>query len=257
MVININKLRNDAVLNIAPAKEEVTERVLADNHASQPIKKGYDIKRLSEYYISKGEYRNNMLFVLGINFGLRISDILELRFCDVINKDFTFKNTVAVFEKKTRNTRKKKTNRIITINSCVRQAIILYLDNTPNCSLSDYMFISESNNKSLSGNTPLTRQAADQIIKQGTKAIGLEGNYATHSLRKTFAYQYMLQHKNEPRALQLLQKMFNHKSMRQTLDYIGITEEEIDEAYTELGNYYDEILKYGCVINTVEYQEIV
>ena len=39
---------------------------------------------------------------------------------------------------------------------------------------------------------------------------------------------------NDPRKLLLLQKMFGHSSAAQTLDYIGITSEEIDEAYRSL-----------------------
>lgn len=39
---------------------------------------------------------------------------------------------------------------------------------------------------------------------------------------------------NDPRKLLLLQKMFGHSSAAQTLDYIGITGEEIEKAYMEL-----------------------
>ena len=56
---------------------------------------------------------------------------------------------------------------------------------------------------------------------------------ATHSLRKTFAYHQMVTSGNDPRKL-LLQKMFGHSTAAQTLDYIGITGEEIEEAYHKL-----------------------
>lgn len=39
---------------------------------------------------------------------------------------------------------------------------------------------------------------------------------------------------NDPRKLLLLQKMLGHSSSAQTLDYIGITAEEMDEAYRNL-----------------------
>ena len=39
---------------------------------------------------------------------------------------------------------------------------------------------------------------------------------------------------NDSRKLLLLQKMLNHSSPAQTLDYIGITSEEIEKAYKEL-----------------------
>lgn len=254
LFINTSKLKASCKDIILPVKEIVEEKPLAENHAAQPIKSAQDIIRLSNYFISNKKYRDNMLFILGINFGLRISDITELRFCDVINPDFTFKDCVTIFEKKTRNTRKKPQNRTIAINSCVQNAIILYLENTPNISLSDYMFVNESRNKqyvldsrnNTNGtdrmSTPMTRQGVDLIIKKAAKAIGLEGNYATHTFRKTFAYHYMLQNHNDTRALELLQKMFGHSSIRQTLTYIGITDEEIEEAYHNLGSYYDDIL---------------
>jgi site-specific recombinase XerD len=254
MFIDTSKLRASCKDIILPQREEIEDKPLAPNHAAQPIKSARDIMRLSQYFLDNGKYRDNMLFILGINFGLRISDILELRFCDLINPDFTFKDFITVFEKKTRNTRKKSQNRIITINSCVQDAIITYLENTPNISLSDYMFVNESGNNKyfLNGrneksslnrlSTPMTRQGVDLMLKNATKAIGLDGNYATHTLRKTFAYHYMLQNHNDTRALELLQKMFNHSSIRQTLTYIGITDEEIEEAYHSLGNYYDNIL---------------
>lgn len=236
-------------VNIKPAKE-IIKNSYATEHSAQPIKDINDIVKLSNYFISKGKYRDNMLFILGINFGLRISDIQALRFCDLINEDFTFKDEVTVFEIKTRNTRKKSKNRHIAINQQVKDAVILYLKHNPNKSLSDHMFVSESYSGQLAldkynsthfGYTesiPITRQGVDYIIKQATKAIGLEGRYATHTFRKTFAYHFMQQHDNDPRALQLLQKMFNHSSVRQTMDYIGITDDEIFEAYSSLGDYY-------------------
>ena len=103
-----------------------------------------DIFRISRFLIENGRYRDNMLFIVGINFGLRASDLRMLRFSNLINPNLTFKESFAVFEKKTRNTRKRKKNRYITINHAVIEAITLYLENTPGVSLSDYMFRSES-----------------------------------------------------------------------------------------------------------------
>lgn len=241
--------KDNVVANILPAKEEVTRDIVIE-HSAEPIKNIEDIVKLSNYFISRNKYRDNMLLILGINFGLRISDIQSLRFCDIINEDFTFKPEVNIFEIKTKNTRKKSKNRHIAINKQVRDAVILYLEHNPNKSLSDHMFVAESYNSQLAldrynqthdeytESIPLTRQAVDYIIKQATKAIGLNGRYATHTFRKTFAYHFMKQNNNDPRALQLLQKMFNHASIRQTLDYIGLTEEEIFNAYNSLGDYY-------------------
>lgn len=217
---------------IEPSKEENSEE-LAPEHSAEPIKRIEDIERICEYLIENKRYRDNMLFVVGINFGLRVSDLRVLRFCDVINDNLTFKDSFAIFEKKTRNTRKRKKNRYITLNNAVIEAVTLYLENTDGVSLSDYMFRSESN-RGKAENKPLTAKSVDRILKGIADSLGLNMRISTHTLRKTFCYHQMLMSGNDNRKLLLLQKMLGHSSPAQTLDYIGITSEEIEEAYRNL-----------------------
>lgn len=217
---------------IAPATQEVTQELAAE-HAAEPIKDMNDIIRISQFLIGQKRYRDNMLFIVGINFGLRISDLRTLRFSNLINDDCTFRDRFAILEKKTRNTRRRQRNRYITINTAVVEAVTLYLENTPNVRLSDYMFRSESNNGS-NKNEPISKQAVDYMLKGIARDLGLGNRMATHTLRKTFAYHQMVMSGNDPRKLLLLQKMFGHSTAAQTLDYIGITGEEIDEAYYRL-----------------------
>ena len=217
---------------IAPASEEIISDVVS-NHTAEPIKSIDDIMRISRYLIAQKRYRDNMLFIVGINFGLRVSDLRVLRFGNLINSNLTFKDTFPVFEKKTRNTRKKKKNRYITINKAVVEAVTLFLENTPGVCLSDYMFRSESNRgKNL--NEPLSVMSIDRILKGIADDLELNIKMSSHTLRKTFCYHQMLMSNNDPRKLMLLQKMLNHASPAQTLDYIGITGEEIEEAYKNL-----------------------
>ncbi len=226
---NVKKL--DQTL-ISPAKES-TYCELAPEHAAEPIKSMDDIFRISKFLIDNGRYRDNMLFIVGINFGLRVSDLRMLRFSNLINDNLTFKNRFAVFEKKTRNTRKRKKNRYITINHAVIEAVTLYLEHTPGVSLSDYMFRSISNNGGNS-NTPISTRSIDRILKGIANDLDLNIKMSTHTLRKTFCYHQMVMSHNDSRKLMLLQKMLNHSSPAQTLDYIGITSDEIDEAYKNL-----------------------
>ena len=235
-VINVATLQqNNRKLRaglIQPAQEEV-QQVLADEHAAEPIKNMEDIYRITEFLKSKGRYRDNMLFIVGINFGLRISDLRTLRFCDLINEDLTFRDRFPVFEKKTRNTRKVKRNRYITVNDAVIEAVTIYLEHQDNVRLSDYMFRSESSN-SKKQNEPISRQAIDLMLKGLARDLGLGNRMATHSLRKTFCFHQMMMSGNDPRKLLLLQKMLGHASPAQTLDYIGLTAEEMDEAYRKM-----------------------
>ena len=83
-------------------------------------------------------------------------------------------------------------------------------------------------------NQPLSNQSIDRILKGIAVDLHLNIRIATHSLRKTFCYHQMVMSNNDSRKLLLLQKMLNHSSPAQTLDYIGITYEEIEEAYKTL-----------------------
>ena len=256
--INVAALRqNSRKLSaglISPAKEE-TRCELAPEHAAEPIKSMDDINRISRYLISEGRYRDNMLFIVGINFGLRASDLRVLRFSNLINENFTFKDSFAVFEQKTRNTRKRKKNRYITINTAVVEAVTLYLEHTPNVCLSDYMFRSTSNHGG-NLNEPLRIQSIDRILKGIARELDINVKMSTHTLRKTFCYHQMLMSHNDTRKLMLLQKMLNHSSPAQTLDYIGITGEEIEEAYKKL-NLGSDRHNYLVDSDIVEFEDLV
>lgn len=217
---------------IEPARETV-QCELAPEHAAEPIKSMEDIIAISKYLIQHKRYRDNMLFIVGINFGLRASDLRLLRFSNLINENLVFKECFPVFEQKTRNTRKRKKNRYITINNAVIEAVTLYLMNTENVSLSDYLFKSEAVNSG-DANVPLTVRSIDRILKGIAKDMGLSTKVSTHTLRKTFCYWMMVYGQNDSRRLLLLQKMLNHSSPAQTLDYIGLTQEEISSAYQTL-----------------------
>lgn len=256
-IINISALRDNtsrklAAGLIAPATED-THCELAPEHAAEPIKSVDDIFRISQYLISNGRYRDNMLFIVGINFGLRVSDLRMLRFSNLINDNCTFRDSFPVFEKKTRNTRKRKKNRYITINTAVVEAVTLYLENTPGVCMSDYMFRSLSN-RGGNVNEPLSIKSIDRILKGIASELDLSVKMSTHTLRKTFCYHQMLMSHNDSRKLLLLQKMLNHSSPAQTLDYIGITSEEIEDAYRKLnlGSYRHNYLVDSDI---VEYDE--
>jgi len=233
--IDINRVmasrRQLSASMIQPASEKVDVE-LAEEHTSEPIKSVDDINRISSYLVEHRRYRDNMLFILGINFGLRVSDLIQLRFGQLIDDSFSFKTTFPVLEKKTKTTRKVQKNRYITINDSVMEAVTLYLQHAPS-KLDDFLFRSESN-RGCNQNKPISRMSVDRILKGIAEDLHLECKVATHTLRKTFGYHQMVMSGNDPRKLLLLQKIFGHSSSTQTLDYIGITREEIEEAYTSL-----------------------
>lgn len=217
---------------IQPATEDTSYEVAVER-AADPIKRVEDIEMITKFLVDHERYRDNMLFIVGINFGLRVSDLRSLRFAHLIDDNCRFRETFAVFELKTRNTRKRKKNRYITINSAVIEAVTLYLQNTEGVRLSDFMFRSQSNHGK-NDNVPMTARSIDRILKGIAADLEMTMKMSTHTLRKTFCYHQMLISGNDNRKLLLLQKIMGHSSVAQTLDYIGITKEEIVEAYKEL-----------------------
>lgn len=231
--IDVSKVRASRQLSpkiVLPAEDEVSFEI-ANEHTAEPIKSLDDIQRITDYLVSNERYRDNMLFVCGINFGLRVSDLSQLVFGRLIDDQYHIRTTFPILEKKTRNTRKVKKNRYLTINDAVVEAVTLYLENNPS-RLDQYMFRSESNR--CTSNTPLSRTSIDRILKGIKDDLHLDIHMSSHSLRKTFGYHQMLMSGNDPRKLLILQKMFGHSTAAQTLDYIGITMEEIEEAYMNL-----------------------
>ena len=102
-------------------------------------------------------------------------------------------------------------------------------------------------------NSPLDIRSINGILYRIADDLSLDMKMSTHSLRKTFCYHQMLMSHNDPRKLMLLQKMLNHSSPAQTLAYIGITAEEIDEAYRNLNlGSVDHNYLSGCDIVEVK-----
>lgn len=172
----------------------------------QPLKNLEDINRMK----SALHGRNLLLFIVGINTSLRISDILTLTVGD-INGDH-----IVLTEQKTG---KRKS---IRINDAIKNAVERLV---PSDALaSDFLFPSRTGDQSIS------RVQAWRILNAAARRVGLTISFGTHSLRKTFAYFAYTGGTD----LALLMRVLNHSSQRETLRYIGIESEDIDDVYTSV-----------------------
>lgn len=249
-------------INPAPTKQ-VTPPATLTQHAADPIKSLEDIDKVCDYLKKNKRYRDYMLFVVGINFGLRVSDLVGLKFSDLITDDLTFKNSFEILEQKTANTRKKKKLRYITINDAAKEAVELYIQNSnEQLCLDDYMFRSESPNKTgtkrgyETGKSPLSITSVNRILKGIAKDCGLNIKMSSHTLRKTFGYHQMAMSGHDPRKLMLLSKIYGHSNIYYTLMYIGLTQEEMDDAYLNLnlgGDHYEPVENENPYIGKVKF----
>lgn len=68
---------------------------------TQPIKDPKNIENMKKLFLTKGETRNYVMFILGLNTSLRISDLLQLKWEDVFNfKTQMYKEHIIVMEQK-------------------------------------------------------------------------------------------------------------------------------------------------------------
>jgi integrase len=69
----------------------------------EPIRDEKKIEAVKRNLLDGNHYRDYLLFTLGINTGLRVSDLLKLKYTDVLDDKGKFKSHITIKEKKTGN----------------------------------------------------------------------------------------------------------------------------------------------------------
>lgn len=178
----------------------------------EPIKNKRDIE-VVEQYLQRRSKRNYLIFILGINTGLRISDILGLNISDVANRKY-----VEIREKKTGKYKRFLLNnklRMLIDNYLVTDRQKVYAINGE-----EPLFVGKKHCR-------LDRSQVYRFLNKACEDVGLNINVGTHTMRKTFGFHNYKQFNN----IALLQKILNHSSPAITLRYIGLDQEQIDESY--------------------------
>jgi integrase len=179
-----------------------------DKITVEPIRKQKDVEAIKA--ILQAKPRDYLLFVIGINNGLRAGDLLKLKVKEVKGKKVG--TSIQIKEGKT-----GKIN-VLVINNAVYKAIQKYMK-ARGPDDQDYLF------KSRKGiNKPITIQAVNNYIKKWCKTINLKGNYGAHTLRKTWGYHARMYH---GAGFELICKRFNHRDPSVTMRYLRIEDKEI------------------------------
>ena len=165
-----------------------------------------------------GNYRMSLLIGCGCFFGLRISDILQLSWDMLLDKDSFMLN-----EKKTDK------RRIIRINDGFQKHIqdcynaLKIQDKSQKCFLSNKKVV-------------YSVQRINIVLKEIKERYNLKVEHlSTHSFRKTFGRRIVEQAgENSEMALIKLSELFNHSSPMITRRYLGLRHEELMEVYETL-----------------------
>ena len=182
----------------------------------EPIQDRKKIAQIKNLLRGQRRYRDLLLFVVGINTALQISDLLQLRVIHFIDNKSGIKRRFWI-----KDTKRGKRQEVV-INNSIRQALTEFLkaypgvDNNPE----NYIFF---NTKTKTYDEPIKRGQAWKFITNICHDVGLQGNYGTHSLRKTWGYHARMQGVD----LALIMHKLNHESIAYTKRYLGITDDEL------------------------------
>lgn len=198
-----------------------------------PIKSAYLISKMSECIRENFNFKTYALWLFGLNTGLRVSDILSLKWQDdLLDEDGNIREQL--FHKD------KKTKKIHTVYLCRKLAITMaaarkvYPDDI-------YVFQSEavafggigSSPRSFksceSRIRPYTRQYVFNVLKVAADYAGVNVNVGAHTMRKTFAHaQYMM-----GVDINLIGEILQHSTPEITKRYICLEEDDQREVYLQ------------------------
>ena len=177
-----------------------------------------DAMNLIRKLAKDGNYKMSLLIALGCFTGLRISDILALRWEQILStEEFT------IIEKKTGK------KRVLRLNPQLQQHIQECYEQIQPIGLKAPILVSQKG-------TVFTIQRINVILKEIKRKYRLKiKNFSCHSLRKTFGRQvYNMNSENSELALVKLMELFNHSSLAITKRYLGLRQEEILQTYDVL-----------------------
>lgn len=173
----------------------------------QPIR---DIKDIDHMRKSLNEInpKYGIMFAIGINSGLRVSDVLTLKVKDIYGKDH-----LIITEKKTGKTKR------FPINKKLQKEVSAYIKKA---SLTDESYLIPSRKGE---NKPISRIQAYRVLNQAAESCGLD-EIGTHTMRKSFGYHFY----KRTHDVAMLMDIFNHSAPSITLRYIGINDDMKDES---------------------------
>jgi site-specific recombinase XerD len=148
--------------------------------------------------------------VLGINTGLKINELLELKVNDVCD----LKGNIKSFYQPPCDGMNE--GREIYLNAKVKAALEQYFLDSHLLG-DDYLFLSSKTKNAIS------RQQAHRIIHEAVNSLGIKGKFGAGSMRKTFGYHAY----KKGVSISIIQKYFHHATSSETYKYLGISKEEI------------------------------
>jgi integrase len=175
-----------------------------------------DFKSLISKLERDNEFKFCLLIAVGVFTGLRISDLLKLRF-----SQFEGTEILSIQEQKTKKTRR------IKINADLKEIVERIRGKMGVADSEQYIFINRY------GTKPIDQSYVNVKLKELLKQynIVLEGNASSHLFRKTLGNRVLRLNNYSNESIILLMELFSHSSPAITKRYLGIREKEILDVY--------------------------
>ncbi len=177
-----------------------------------------EYRRLIDCLEDDGDYRGAAYCTLSFALALRVSDVLKLRWCQIIGH-----RNIVVTEKKTKKTKS------IPIGEQTEEKIheLFFKMGSPN--YEGYILKNEKTEQ------PLTIQHLNRTLKWWKTKYNLKiDNLSTHSFRKTFGRYVYEKMGRTQEALVLLSHIFRHANISITMVYIGLKEDDTKHLFEGL-----------------------
>ena len=154
------------------------------------------------------------IWKLGLNVGLRISDLLNIKFDGVDIEKRVYK----LSEGKTGK------SKVVTLNNTAIEIITRRRTEKPG---DVYLFQSHSPKLKRGTVQPISRVSVSRVLKRVGDDLGLSIN--THSMRKSRGYAMF----EGGLPIEHISKILNHSSTAVTLRYIGIEARDVARSYSD------------------------
>lgn len=227
----------DEVKELNPAKYNKTKGVKTGNYAVSI----QDVQAISNYMINHQMMINLLHVTLQVNTGRRVSDLLNLKWSDLIDDDH-FRKDIKVF-------REKKTGKEVQVHITepVKWVVRKY---------SQSIGYTVKDLASLTGDQAyifyqwtgthrgriISQKALNEAVRKVGVAVGIKENVTTHALRRGFGMMLRQLHQDDPNCMEILRGIFKHSSVEMTAKYIGLTKKNEDQYYESLGDLYTNIV---------------
>ena len=200
---------------------------------TDPLRSVEDIRKICDYFEQHEDDLPLLLFIVQVNIARRIGDVLALCWKDFYFEDGRKKAHLVI-------DREEKTGKYtrIKLNDVIWQAIDGYVGKYQIDVSSDYNQKVFVQLKGTHKGKLITQAGFRKALKRAATACGIDGNIATHSLRKTFGYWAKKMHPTDGNALQTIMQIYRHSSEAITVIYTGEGQDKIDQYYDDISQLF-------------------